>query len=178
MRAWLVHLEALWRTVPERMALELLRVGMGIIWALNLVFVLDPENSYFATFRSTALSYAPTTYGGVGFPDWVAAHPTFFAGLVALLTLYLAVAFLCGLTTRLACFVGAGFSVALLITQLGSTFYFPGGTDVGPHPLYLLIYAVLFLGGAGRYVALDHWIWVTRRARLPRISRWLASPRE
>ena len=83
-----------------------------------------------------------------------------------------------GLTTRFACDVGIVFSAALLATQVGSTFSVPGGTDVGPHPLYLLIYGTLILGGAGRYLSVDHWIWKTGHARLPRLSRWLAAPRE
>ena len=72
-----------------------------------------------------------------------------------------------GLTTRWVCLVGGIFSAVLLGTQIGSTFVFPGGTDVGEHPLYLLIYVVLVFGGAGQAYSMDHWIagaWARRRA--------------
>jgi uncharacterized membrane protein YphA (DoxX/SURF4 family) len=174
----LAFLRRLWQQKPELMSIELLRVGMGVIWVLNLVFVLAPENQFFGTFQDAALSFAPTSLTGPGAAQFVAQYPAFFAWVVAVGTLYLAVAFLLGITTRLACIVGFLFSVAFLITQVGSTFVIPGGTDVGPHPLYLLMYVVLFLGGAGRLLAVDHWIWATGRARLPRLSRWLAAPSE
>jgi uncharacterized membrane protein YphA (DoxX/SURF4 family) len=153
-------------------------VGIGVVWVLNLVFVLDPANQFFSTFRGTALSFAPTSLGGPGVADFVAAHAVLFAWITALLTGYLATAFVLGMTTRLACIVGAVASIAFLLTQFVSTIAIPGGTDVGPHPLYLLIYLILFTGGAGRYFAVDHWIWATGRARFPRVSRWLAAPRE
>ncbi len=160
------------------MSLDLLRVGLGLIWAVNLVFVADPSNQFFPTFHSVALSFAPTSLGGPAVATFVADHAALFAWLTAALTAYLAVALLLGLTTRLACIVGGVASVLLLLTQWLSTFLLPGGTDVGPHPLYLLIYLVLFAGGAGKYVAVDHWVWASGRARFPRLSRWLAAPRQ
>lgn len=172
------RLRELWRQDPKGMSIDLLRVGLGLVWALNLVFVVAPENRFFTTFHDVALSFAPTTLGGPGVAEFVSANSGLFAWGVAVLTAYLAVAFLAGVTTRLACGVGAAASLALLLTQFVSTFSIPGGTDVGPHPLYLLVYVVLFAGGAGRYLAFDHWVWKSGRARFPRLSRWLASPRQ
>jgi uncharacterized membrane protein YphA (DoxX/SURF4 family) len=166
-----------WRSDPTGMSIDLLRVGIGLVWVLNLVFVLDPANQFFPTFRETALSFAPSTLGGPAVANFVAAHPTAFAWITAGLTAYLAAAFVLGLTTRLACIVGGAASVLFLLTQFFTTVEAPGGTDVGPHPLYLLAYLILFLGGAGRYFAIDRWVWATGRARFPRLSRWLASPR-
>lgn len=160
------------------MSIDLLRVGMGFVWALNLVFIAAPSNEFFATFHDVALSFAPESLGGPGVADFVATNAVFFAWATALLTAYLAVALVAGVTTRLACVAGAVASILLLVTQFASTFAFPGGTDVGPHPLYLLVYLVLFAGGAGKYVAVDHWVWRTGRARFPRLSRWLAAPRD
>ena len=158
------------------LSLEILRVGIGVVWLLNLVFVVDPSNQFFGTFSSTALSFAPTSIGGPGVADFVAQHSLLFAWLIAIVTAYLAFALIVGFTTRFACLVGILFSVVLLITQVGSTFSIPNGTDVGPHPLYILIYAVLVVGGAGRALSVDHWIWSTHRARLPRLARFVASP--
>ncbi len=175
---WVRHLRELWRADPKGMSLDLLRVGMGLVWCLNLIFVVDPSNQFFLTFHDVALSFAPTSLGGPTVADYVAANSTFFAWATALLTGYLAVAFALGVTTRLACVVGGAASVLLLITQFVSTFAIPGGTDVGPHPIYLLVYLVLFAGGAGKYLAFDHWVWRSGHARFPRLSRWLASPRQ
>ena len=150
---------------------------MGVVWALNMIFILDPANQFFPTFRSTAVSFAPTSLGGPGVADFVAAHALVFAWVTAILTAYLAVAFLLGVTTRLACLVGGVASVVFLVTQFVSTFQVPGGTDVGPHPLYLLIYLILFVGGAGRYLSVDQRIVKSARARFPRLSLWLSVSR-
>ena len=139
-------------------AIEILRIGLGLVWLVNLVFIVDPQNRYWATFSSTALGFAPTTVGGPGLAEYVASHPLIFAWGIALVTGYLAVALLLGVTTRLACFVGSFFSAVLLATQFGTTFLFPGGTDVGAHPLYILVYAVLVVGGAGRSLSVDVWV--------------------
>lgn len=149
-------------------AIELLRIGVGAVWLANLVFILDPANRYWSTFSDVAASFAPTTVGGPGLAQFVSAHPLVFAWAIALLTGYLSIAFLLGATTRTAAFVGSCFSALLLATQFGATFLFPGGTDVGAHPLYILIYVVLLLGGAGRSFSLDHALrtaWAARRAR-------------
>ncbi len=149
---------------PERaegraaLAVEVLRIGLGLVWAMNLIFIVDPANQFFPTFSSTASSYAPTTLGGPGLAQFVAAHGAVFSVLIAVATAYLAFAFLTGTTTRWACVVGFFLSGFFLVTQWGSTFYFPGGTDVGPHPLYMLLAVGLFLAPAGRSWALDPYL--------------------
>ena len=153
------------QTGTRRSAIELLRIGIGVIWVMNLVFVVDPRNNFFGTFSQTALSYAPTTAGGPGLANFVSGNPAVFSLTIALVTGYLAIALLLGLTTRLACYVGIGLSAVLLITQVGSTFLLPGGTDVGPHPLYLLVYTILILGGAGQTLSVDSWISQTLAAQ-------------
>lgn len=165
-------------TGPRAVAVEFLRVAVGIIWVLNLVYIVAPPNHWFANFSATALSYGPTTIGGPGLAQYVAAHAVVFSWIVAIITTYLAVAFLLGVTTRIACFVGGIFSAVLLATQVGSTFVFPGGTDVGEHPLYLVIYFVLVLGGAGRTFSVDEWISnALARRRAARVARGFAAPR-
>ncbi len=131
---------------------EILRIGLGLIWLANLVFIVDPANQFFPTYGSTVLSYAPSTpavLGGASLTAFVAAHAGLFAALTAAVTAYLAAAFLSGITVRPAIVVGAIFVGLLLVTQWGQTFGMPGGTDVGPMPLYLLVYALLWIGGAG-----------------------------
>jgi uncharacterized membrane protein YphA (DoxX/SURF4 family) len=150
----------------NRMAITALRIGIGIVWAVNSLFILLPSNQFFATFSSTAASFAGSTLGGPGIANFVASNAGAFSILLAGITLYLAIALILGLTTRIACVVGAVFSLFLFLTQFGVTFFFPGGTDVGPHPIYILVYVALLIGQAGRTLSLDNWLsarWVTRR---------------
>jgi uncharacterized membrane protein YphA (DoxX/SURF4 family) len=156
--------------------LDVLRILLGVIWSANLLFILLPTADYWGSFSDVAASYGPTTLGGPGFANYVAANPTFFAVLIAVATGYLAVAFLLGFTTRLACAVGFLASAVFFLTQWATTFAFPGGTDVGAHPLYMACYVALFIGGAGRFWSLDAWIWRTGRARVARVARWIATP--
>jgi uncharacterized membrane protein YphA (DoxX/SURF4 family) len=154
----------------SRRMIEVLRIGLGVVWVANLGFIVYPPNNFFGDFSATALTFAPVSFGGPGFPDYVAAHPLFFSWLVALITGYLAVAFTLGLTTKVACFVGSFFSAVLFAIQIGTIFVAPGGTDVGEHPLFILISAVLLVGGAGSTLSLDAVVekrWAEYRAAHP-----------
>ncbi len=91
-------------------AIEILRIGVGIVWAMNFVFIVAPANDFFGNFGQVVLSLGPTSIGGSGLEQFVAAHAPFFAWLVAVVTGYLAVAFILGLTTRWACIIGGVFS--------------------------------------------------------------------
>lgn len=134
---------------------ELLRVGIGLVWGASLVFLALPSTGYWASL--------------------VAAHSVFFAWVIALTTAYLAAAFLLGVTTRLACVVGAALSVAYFATQFGTTFAFLGATGIGPQPLYLAIYAAIWVGGAGRFWSIDGSLWKRGWGdRVPQ-ARWFAS---
>ncbi len=169
------RLRTLWTGDPKGVSLDLLRIGMGFIWALNLIFILDPANQYFSTFSSVADSYDTQTLGGPAIPDFVVAHAAVFAWLIAVVSVYLAVALLLGFTTRLASLVGGVASVFFLWTQFLMTFMLPGGTDVGAHPLYLLIYVILFVGGAGKYLSVDRWYW-EEGGRHPQFARFFLTP--
>jgi len=157
-------------------AIETLRIGLGVIWALNLLFIVIPAADYWGSFSSVAASFGSSTPGGPGLADFIAAHPLFFAWLIAVATAYLAVAFLLGFTTRLACVVGMIASAFFLWTQYTTTFAFPGGTDVGPHPLYLAMYVILLVGGAGRFWSVDRRLWRSGKTILRRLGRWVAAP--
>ena len=135
--------------------MELLRVGLGVVWAASLVYFLAPSTGYWSSL--------------------VAAHSLYFAWAIALATAYLAVALITGVTTRLACAVGAIVSVAFLITQFSTAFALLGGTGVGPQPLYLAIYASLGVGGAGRLWAVDGALWKRGWGRRVPQARWFAS---
>ncbi len=163
------------RASPARSRMiEFLRIGLGLVWFANFLFIVYPPNDFFGNFANVALTFAPVSFGGAAFPDYVASHPLFFSWTVALVTGYLAFAFTLGLTTRIACFVGSFFSAVLFAIQVGTIFVFPGGTDVGEHPLYILISAILLVGGAGQSLSLDEWVrttwtryWAARPTRVP-----------
>ncbi len=55
---------AVWRKDREGWSVDALRLGMGVLWALNLIFVVAPGNQFFSTFRAATLSFAPSTLGG------------------------------------------------------------------------------------------------------------------
>jgi len=158
-------------------ALDLLRILMGLIWAANLLFIILPAADYWGSFAGVAAGFGPSSLSGPGIATFVSANSVIFAWMIAVATGYLALAFTLGFTTRLACIVGFLASVAFLVTQWNTTFAFPGGTDVGAHPVYLVVYVALFAGGAGRYWSVDSWIWRTGRARFAAFARWIATPR-
>jgi hypothetical protein len=148
-----------------------LRLGIGLAWALNFLFVLLPSNQFFSGFGGTAASFGPTSLGGAGLATFVAGHAWLFSWGLAITTGYLAIAFLLGISTRTACVVGLVLNSLLLLTQYGSIVVIPGGTDIGPQPLYLIVYIALFLGNADQIASVDHWLWKARRVRLPLFSR-------
>jgi uncharacterized membrane protein YphA (DoxX/SURF4 family) len=147
-----------------------LRVALGVIWSINLIYIFDPANLYWSGFQSSAASYAGETLGGGGFATFVAANPSIFAIVIAAVTVYLAIAFLLGLTTRLACVVGFGFTFALFVTQWAQISTFPGSTDVGTQPLYLAMFVALFIGFEAPRLSIDGLFadWSARRARSTR----------
>jgi hypothetical protein len=134
--------------------LAALRLSIGAIWALNLLFIVVPANGFFPTFADSARGYEATSAGGPALAEFVASHAGFFSLGIAVTTAYLALAFLLGVSTRFACVVGALFSAGLLISQWGSTFTLSGGTDVGPHPIYLVAYLSLYLADSERHYGL------------------------
>jgi hypothetical protein len=161
-------------TDPDRRrvgrSLTVLRIGVGLVWSLNFLYVIDPANLFFPTFSATALGFGGSALGGALLPAFVADHASVFAVLVAAGTGYLALAFLLGATTRIACVVGAVFNAFLLVTQVGGLLTIPGGTDIGPQPLYLLVYAALFVGAGLDALSIDRWWATTRAARRARPS--------
>jgi uncharacterized membrane protein YphA (DoxX/SURF4 family) len=145
-----------------------LRLGLGALWAANLIYIFDPANQYWSGFAGAAQSFEGQSLGGGGFAQFVAIHPVFFAALIAGVSVYLAIAFLLGLSTRAACLIGGAFNLALFVTQWAQVSTIPGGTDVGTQPLYLAMYVALFLGYEANRFTLDYavrGVWIRWRAR-------------
>jgi uncharacterized membrane protein YphA (DoxX/SURF4 family) len=129
-----------------RTSVALLRVGLGLVWLANCVYILDPANVFFASFSGVAQSFGASSAGGPGLAELVSQYAFLFSILIAAVTVSLAVAFLSDVGVRAACVVGAAFNAALLLSQWGQIATIPGGTDIGPQPLYLIGYAVVFVG--------------------------------
>lgn len=130
----------------SRRGVALLRLGVGAAWLANAYFVLDPANQFFSSFSGVASSFGASTAGGPAVADFVAQNPFVFSILIAAVTVSLAIAFLSDVAVRTACLVGAAFNIALLVSQWGQVTTIPGGTDIGPQPLYLIAYGVLWVG--------------------------------
>jgi hypothetical protein len=140
----------------SRLAVGLLRLGLGLVWLANVVFVVDPANGFFSSFSSVAGSFGGATLGGPGFASFVAANPLVFSVLIAATTIGLAAAFLGDFLVRPACIAGLVFNLALFVTQWGQTAVIPGGTDVGPHPVYIVGYLALFVGYQPGVLSVSH----------------------
>ncbi|MCI4325878.1 MAG: hypothetical protein L3K00_08400 [Thermoplasmata archaeon] len=152
-----------------RRGIALLRLGLGAVWAANAVYILDPANQFFSSFSGVAASFGSSTIGGPGLAQFVAQQPFVFSAVITAITLGLAVSFLSDVGVRVACLVGAAFNVALLVTQWGQIATIPGGTDIGPQPLYLLGYAVVWVGYQAGDLSLTATFrtWVARRRSEP-----------
>ena len=136
-------------------AILVLRVTLGLIWTGNLFFVLLPSNDFFGGFGSAVTGLGGGSLVGPELVTIAVQYSPITSIVVAGTTGYLALAFLLGASTRLACLIGIVFSGVLLVLQWGSTFVFPGGTDVGPHPLYIAASLALLIGRAESRYSLD-----------------------
>ena len=165
-----------WLAGSPAKAMTVVRFGLGIVWTLNLMFILDPANQFFSGFSSTAQSFAGTTLGGPSLANFAAANSGVFSVLIATTTAYLAAAFLLGASTRLACLVGLAFNASLLVTQFGGIVVIPGGTDVGPMPLYIVLYLGLLAAGGPTLLSVDRWWAARRRAAVARPASSTSSP--
>jgi hypothetical protein len=129
-----------------RRGVALLRLGVGAAWLANVFYIADPANGFFTSFSGVAASFGSSSAGGPGFAEFVAQYSFGSSLLIAAVTISLAIAFLSDVAVRAACVVGAAFNVALLVTQWGLVATIPGGTDIGPQPLYLIAYGALWVG--------------------------------
>jgi hypothetical protein len=129
-----------------RRGIAFLRLGLGLAWIANAVYILDPSNDFFASFSGVAASFGGSTAGGPALANFVSAYAMVFSIGIAAITVSLAISFLSDVAVRAACLLGAGFNVALLVSQWGQISTLPGGTDIGPQPLYLIGYAALWVG--------------------------------
>jgi thiosulfate dehydrogenase [quinone] large subunit len=142
--------------------IALLRIGFGLIWAIDAWFKWQPG------FRENVLGYlkegmdgqAPLVYNWVHF--WytvVNINPTAFAYFVAIVETAIAFGLIFGVFSNLAYLGGALFALAIWVTAEGfGGPYGAGSTDVGAGILYVPTFVALFLMSAGKYWGIDHWL--------------------
>ena len=165
------------RTAPPRQAkaIALLRIAFGVIWAVDAALKWLP-------------SFAPRTMmdeleeASAGQPApvqaWIGAwmrllefNPDVFGMLLALAETAIAVGLLGGAFTTAVC--AAGGALSLMIWSTGEGFggpYGDGATDVGASLVYVPLFAVLAVIGAGGTWGVDRWL----QPRLGRLG-WLSS---
>lgn len=165
------------RTAPPRQAkaIALLRIAFGVIWAVDAALKWLPS---FA--QHTMMDELEEASAGQPAPvqTWIGAwmrllelNPDVFGMLLALAETAIAVGLLGGAFTTAVC--AAGGALSLMIWSTGEGFggpYGDGATDVGASLVYVPLFAVLAVIGAGGTWGVDRWL----QPRLGRLG-WLSS---
>ena len=97
----------------------------------------------------------------------ISTNPYFFAYLVASLETTLAVLFIFGIFTNLACIMSIlhSFGIWTVAEGFGGPLQLGKSTDIGPAIMYTIISGLLLAISAGRYYAVDQWL-------TPRLGRF------
>ncbi|MBA2396221.1 MAG: DoxX family protein [Ktedonobacteraceae bacterium] len=157
-------------SVRER-CIGLLRIAFGVAWAVAACLKWQPAfiNGFAATIKSAIDGQPHIVQVWLGF--WltmITVNPTLFAIVEASLETLLAVCFLLGVFTNVACIVGM--ILALGIWSIPEAFggpYIAGqSTDIGTAFPYAILCALFLCANAGRYYGIDHLL----AARLKRSS--------
>lgn len=131
-----------------------LRVGLGLIWAIDASFKWTP------TFRASYISIL--TDAAKDQPSWLhwwfnfwinlqSPHPAFFTYLVAAVETLLALALIFGLGRKIAYIGGAVFSFLIWATPEGfGGPYSTSSTDVGTGIVYMMVFLALIAMSFGQ----------------------------
>ncbi|MGA7924083.1 MAG: hypothetical protein WCA77_08920 [Thermoplasmata archaeon] len=114
-------------SAPRVPGVVLLRICLGLIGPINLLSIMDAANQILSSFTATALPFAPRTLSGPGLANAAATHPTGGSGLVAAITICLAIGLPLGVTTRAAYIAGTALNAALSLHNSGSFGQCPAG---------------------------------------------------
>jgi uncharacterized membrane protein YphA (DoxX/SURF4 family) len=140
-------------------ALGLLRIAFGLVWAVDAWFKWQPAFvNGFAGYLTGAKSGQPRIVKDwIGFwVDVVKVNPSLFAHLLAVAETAVALGLILGLFSN-AAYLGGGL-LAVMIWSTAEGFggpYKAGSTDIGAAIIYVLVFAGLYLAGAGRHLSLD-----------------------
>jgi uncharacterized membrane protein YphA (DoxX/SURF4 family) len=141
----------------------LARIAFGIIWAIAAWLKWQPAfiNSFKDQVTGASDKASPAVQGWIAFwGNLVGTNPHLYAYLLASIETALAVFFIFGLFTNLACIVNVILSLG--IWSIGEGFGGPlepgKSTDIGPGIMYAIVAALLLAIAAGRYHGLDLWL--------------------
>lgn len=167
--AWADAADAAAHRSWRQTGLGLLRIGFGLVYAVDAWFKWQPAFlGNVAGYLTGAMHGQPAAIRAwIGlWAGLVGAAPHAFGYAVALGETAVAIGLVLGLLSNLTCGVGA--LLALMIWSTAEGFgglYHAGATDVGTAIIYALVFAGLFLAQAGRHLGLD-------RRLAPLLGRW------
>jgi nitrite reductase (NO-forming) len=136
-----------------------IRVVFGIVWLVDASFKFQPSFSQtFSTLLSGAAAGQPAWLAG-WFYFWAnitSTNPAFFAYLIAVLELALAISLILGFMRKVG-YTG-GFLLSLVIWSVPESFggpYGPSATDIGTGIIYAIAFLMLMIinmqGGTSKY---------------------------
>jgi len=138
------------------------RIVFGLVWLIDAQFKWRPAFiDGLASYLSGAMAGQPHLI-----QDWihfwvdvVRIDPAFFAYMVALSELALALALIFGVFSNLA-YLG-GTILAFVIWSTAEGFggpYVTGSTDIGAAIIYVFVFSLLYLTRAGQHYGIDQWL--------------------
>jgi thiosulfate dehydrogenase [quinone] large subunit len=153
----------------------ILRITFGVTWAVAAWLKWQPAfRSGFAAIVKGAMEGQPyAVQAWIGF--WlriIDINPTLFAVLEATMETLLALCFLLGLFTNIACVVGILLSLGIWSVPegFGGPYIAGQSTDIGTAFPYAILCGLLLCANAGRYYALDRLL-MSRLKHLSFITR-------
>jgi thiosulfate dehydrogenase (quinone) large subunit len=138
----------------------ILRIAFGVTWAVAAWLKWQPafRSAFAATVKGAIEGQPYAIQAWIGF--WlriIDLNPTLFAALEATMETLLALCFLLGLFTNIACVVGMLLSLGIwsIPEGFGGPYIAGHSTDIGTAFPYAILCALLLCANAGRYYALD-----------------------
>lgn len=156
----------------------ILRIAFGVAWAVAAWLKWQSAfiNGFADTIKGAMEGQPHIVQLWIGF--WlriVELNPILFARLEASVETLLALCFLLGLFTNMACIMGVGLSLGIWSVGegFGGPYVMGHSTDIGTAFPYVILCGLLLCANARRYYALDTWL----SARSKHL-RFLAGSRE
>jgi thiosulfate dehydrogenase [quinone] large subunit len=156
-------------------AIALLRIAFGAIWAVDAALKWLPsfaQHTLLDELEDASAGQPALVQAWIGaWMRFLEVNPDAFGILLALAETAIAVGLVSGALTTAVC--AAGGALSLMIWSTGEGFggpYGDGATDVGASLVYVPLFALLAVIGAGGTWGVDRWL----QPRLGRLS-WLSS---
>ena len=143
--------------------IALVRIAFGVIWAIAAWLTWQPGfiDSFKNQVTGASDKSAPAVQSWIGFwGNLVGTNPHLYAYLLASIETALAVFFIFGLFTNLACIVNIMLSLGIwsVAEGFGGPLELGKSTGIGTSIIYAVVAALLLAIAAGRYYGLDLWL--------------------